>query len=133
MSGIRQRLGRLEKLAPKPREAAWPDFDVRCAGVTRSAMQIEMIRRLRLYADDPRATNAQRERWLAVIPKIESALRWQLESESRRACPRCEYPRHDSVDGYLHKCRRCGCPVHVHGDGHVTDARPGATAEGATV
>ena len=70
MSGIRQRLGRLEKLAPKPREAAWPDFDIPSAGVPRSAMQIEMIRRLRLYADDPRVTNEQREHWLAVIPKL---------------------------------------------------------------
>ena len=128
---IRSRIDRLEKQIPKPEVPQWPDFDIQ--GVTRSALQIEMIRRLRLYADDPRATNEQREHWLAAIPQIESALRSQLKSESRRACPRCEYPLHDSDGHGGYKCRRCGCPVHVHGDGHVTDARPGATAEGATV
>ena len=130
--GIAARIDRLEKQLPKPEVPQWPDFDIPSEGGTRSTMQIEMIRRLRLYAEDPRATPQQREQWLAAIPKIESALRWRLELESRRACPQCEYPLHDSDGHGGYKCRRCGCPVHVHGDGHVTVARPAATAEGAT-
>ena len=121
---LKQRLKRLEQQLPKPEDDPFPDFNVYFLFQTRSECQIEIIRRLRLYAHDPRATPSQREEWLAAIPSIESALKWELESERRRACPECKFPHHDPFDGILHKCRRCGCPVYVHGDGHVTDARP---------
>ena len=120
----RRRIELLEKQLPKPVKSPFPDFEFRIAGLPRSYAQKEMIRRLRLAIDDPRATLTQKEKWSARIPKIESALKWQLESERRSACPECEYPLHDSVDGGFHKCRRCGCPVNVHPDGDVTDARP---------
>ena len=72
---IRSRIDRLEKQIPKPEVPKWPDFDIPTEGGSRSAMQLELVRRLKLYAEDSRATKEQREQWLAAIPKIESALR----------------------------------------------------------
>ena len=120
----RRRIELLEKQIPRSTGRPFPDFDFEIVGLPRSYAQREMIRRLRLSIDDPRATPEQKQDWQRLISEIEGALEWQLESERRRACPECEYPMHDTVDGFLHKCRRCGCPVHVHSDGHVTDARP---------
>ena len=120
----RRRIELLEKQIPSHAERPFPDFDFQVAGLPRSYAQKEMIRRLQLSIDDPRATPQQQAAWKSAIASIEPALKWQLESEQRRACPECEYPLHDLVDGRLYKCRRCGCPVIHHSDGHVTDARP---------
>ncbi len=129
---MKSRLATLEKQIPQPPEEKWPDFAIRCQGVPRSAYQIEKIRRLRLYAEDPRATKEQRESWLAWALCIEPALEFELERDRQMACPQCTWPLHQPADGGGHKCQRCGCPVHVHGDGHVTDARPDATLEETT-
>ena len=123
----RTRIERLEKRCPVGQSdgtTVEPDLNFRVAGLPRSEVQRRAIRALETAIADPRATDIQRETWRAEIMLIEPALRWELESEKRCACPECEYPLHDSVDGGGYKCRRCGCPVHVHGDGHVTDARP---------
>ena len=124
---IRSRLANLEKQCPKATTPKWPDFRMRHADVPRSQSQKKMIRLLRLHVDDPRATKEQREHWLAAIPPIESALKYELEHDRIRACPQCTWPLHSPLNGIGEpQCLRCGCPVHVHGDGHVTDARPGA-------
>ena len=120
----RRKIELLEKQLPKPVKSPFPDLEFRVAGLPRSYVQQETIRRLRTSIDDPRATPAQQKAWMASISRIGPALKWQLESERLSACPECEYPLHDSVDGGFHKCRRCGCPVNVHPDGDVTDARP---------
>lgn len=125
----RTRIERLEKRCPaRPAEGATfkPNFGIRWAGIPRSEGQKTIIRALLKAIADPRATDIQRNSWRASIAAIIPALRVQLESEKRRACPQCEYPLYEPAGGGLEKCQRCGCLVHMHGDGHVTDARPAA-------
>lgn len=122
---IKQRIERLEKrVPPRPEKQFDVDLDFRVAGKPGSWAQQEAIRRLRTAIADPRATDDQRDAWCSMIASIEPALRSQLESERECACPQCEWPLHQPAGRDLHKCQRCGCPVRVHGDGHVTDARP---------
>ena len=127
---LKTRLVKLEKRFPKPAEPPFPDF--RVFGNSRSEMQIEMIRRLRLYADDQRATTEQREHWLAMAESIEPALKWELESEERYRCPQCHETNNYETLGSrgLQKCLACGCLFQTHRDGPATVVRPGANSDG---
>lgn len=130
---LNHRIAKLEKQFPAPvKQPFGVDLGFRVAGKPISWSQQEAIRRLRSGIADPRATDRQREQWQLLIAEIEPALRSNLEADKRRACPQCEYPLHKPTRDGGYKCQRCGCPVHVHGDGHVTDARPDVTLERTT-
>ena len=123
---IRSRLDRLEKAIPKPREDVWPpEYRTPMNSFNRrSEAQQDLIAFIEKAMADPRATADQRASWQQAIEAILPALKWELESDRHCACPKCEYSAYDSTGDGLSKCRRCGCLVHIHGDGHVTDARP---------
>ena len=71
------RIQKLDAALPKfePVRGVQPDLNFRVAGKPRSEVQRELIRRLQVAVDDPRATDEQRAAWRARIKRLEQAIR----------------------------------------------------------
>ncbi len=72
---MKTRLAKLERQIPvSATEGFHPDFEFRVAGMRRSDVQRETVRRLRAAIADPRATEEQRLEWRESAERIQAAI-----------------------------------------------------------